>query len=173
MDQALKTRTYYIPLLALSLLVLVLDRLSKIWVENHIQPGEAITIIPSVFRITHVLNFGAAFSLFADSTAPEHVRLFLTIFSAVAILIVLFFFVRLGRRLTLSSISLALILAGAIGNLYDRLRFGYVTDFLEVHIVRYHWPDFNIADSAIVIGACLMFLELFGSPTPRQDKFEG
>jgi signal peptidase II len=151
--------------------VLALDRISKLWVERHIQQGEAITIIPHVFRITHVLNFGAAFSLFADSN-PQHVRLLLTIFSAVAILIVLFFFIRMGRTLTLSSVALALILAGAIGNLYDRIRFGFVTDFLEVHIVRYHWPDFNLADSAIVIGACLMFLELFRSTDARQHEIK-
>jgi signal peptidase II len=159
----LNKRTYYAPLLALSLIVLALDRISKLWVEHHIQQGEAITVIPHVFRITHVLNFGAAFSLFADSN-PQHVRLLLTLFSVVAILIVLFFFIRMGRTLTLSSVALALILAGAIGNLYDRIRFGFVTDFLEVHIVHYHWPDFNLADSAIVIGACLMFLELFRQP---------
>jgi len=157
----LNNRTYYIPLLALSLIVLALDRVSKLWIERHIPLGGGITIIPRVFRISHVLNFGAAFSLFEDSASPQHVRFFLTIFSVLAILVVLFFFLRMAGRLTLSSVALALILAGAIGNLYDRARYGYVVDFLEVHIVRYHWPDFNIADSAIVIGACLMFLELF------------
>jgi signal peptidase II len=157
----LNKRTYHVPLLALSLIVLVLDRLSKLWIERHIPMGDAITVIPGVFRITHVLNFGAAFSLFAESTSPQHVRVFLTIFSVIAITVVLYFFLRMARRLTLSSVALSLILAGAIGNLYDRARYGYVIDFLEVHIVRYHWPDFNVADSAIVIGACLMFLELF------------
>ena len=157
----MNNRTYYAPLLALSLIVLVLDRVSKLWIERHIPLGGGITVIPRVFRISHVLNFGAAFSLFEDSASPQRVRFFLTIFSILAILVVLFFFLRMARRLTLSSVALSLILAGAIGNLYDRARYGYVVDFLEVHIVRYHWPDFNIADSAIVIGACLMFLELF------------
>jgi len=66
----------------------------------------------------------------------------------------------MGRSITLTSVALALILGGALGNLYDRVRFSYVVDFLEVHIVHYHWPDFNVADSAIVVGACLLLLEM-------------
>jgi len=67
---------------------------------------------------------------------------------------------KMGRSITLTSVALALILGGALGNLYDRVRFSYVVDFLEVHIVHYHWPDFNVADSAIVVGACLLLLEM-------------
>ncbi len=85
----------------------------------------------------------------------------LTGFSLVAAVVVVIILLRIGRRITGTTIALALILGGTIGNVWDRLRFGLVTDFLEVHIVHYHWPDFNVADSAVVVGACLLLLEIF------------
>jgi signal peptidase II len=149
-----------IPLLILAALVVVADRCSKLWIVHHINPGYAITVIPGVFRLTHVLNTGAAFSLF-DTFSPIVVRNSLIAFSVLAVIIVLAMLWRVGRDLSLTGIALALILGGAIGNLYDRLHFSHVVDFLEVHIVHYHWPDFNIADSCIVIGACLLLIEIF------------
>ncbi|MFC6644418.1 signal peptidase II [Granulicella cerasi] len=145
----------------LAIVVIVVDRWSKLWVVAHIKAGSAITIIPHVFRLTHVLNFGAAFSMFAESTSPNVVRNMLIAFSTLACLVVLVLILRWGKRFSLTSFSLALILGGAIGNLYDRIRLQHVVDFLEVHIGSYHWPDFNIADSAIVVGACLLLLEAF------------
>jgi len=147
-------------LLLLAALVVIADRCSKLWIVHHINPGYGITIIPGIFRLTHVLNTGAAFSLF-DSFSPIVVRDSLVAFSVIAVIIVLTMLWRAGRELSLTGIALALILGGAIGNLYDRLRFSHVVDFLEVHIVHYHWPDFNIADSCIVIGACLLLIEIF------------
>jgi signal peptidase II len=146
-------------LLLISALVIVSDRLSKIWITRHIELGHAITVIPKVFRITHVLNDGAAFSLFADSATPEHVRWALIAFSTLAALAVLIVLLRMGRSFTLTTLALALVLGGAVGNDYDRIRFASVVDFLEVHIFSYHWPDFNVADSAIVTGACLLLLD--------------
>jgi signal peptidase II len=146
-------------LLLISLVVIGLDRGSKEWITRHLEMGHAIPVIPGVFRITHVLNDGAAFSLFADSASPEHVRWGLIGFSLVAALAVLVALVRLGTRFTLTTAGLALVLGGAVGNVYDRIRFASVVDFLEVHIVHYHWPDFNVADSAIVTGACLLLLD--------------
>ncbi len=146
-------------LLLLSAAVIVADRLSKLWITHHLEIGGAIPVIPGVFRITHVLNDGAAFSLFADSTSPEHVRWGLIAFSTLAALAVLVALLRMGRDLTLTTLALALVLGGAIGNDYDRIRFASVVDFLEVHIVHYHWPDFNVADSAIVVGASLLLLD--------------
>src|ERR1700757_4189149 len=75
---------------------------------------------------------------------------------SVAVLVAL---VKLGRRISATTVALALILGGAVGNAWDRLRFGYVIDFLEVHIIHYHWPDFNVADSAIVVGGILLFFD--------------
>jgi len=146
-------------LLGISLLVILADRLSKIWVEAHIHIGGAIPVIPRVLRITHWTNDGAAFSLFADTASPNKVRWVLTVFSLIAALAVLIALVRLGQRFTPTTIALALILAGALGNVHDRIRYGSVTDFIEVHIFNYHWPDFNIADSSIVTGACLLLLD--------------
>ena len=141
-----------------SLLIIVLDRITKIAVEHRIPLGEARVVIPQVFRITHVLNTGAAFSLFGDSASPERVRWTLVAFSVLAAVVIIAVLVRTGRRLTASSVALALILGGALGNVYDRIKTGAVVDFLEVHIVRYHWPDFNLADSAIVCGGILLVL---------------
>lgn len=146
-------------LLLLSAVVLVLDRLTKMWVANAIPLGGAIPVIPRVFRITHVLNTGAAFSLFADSVSPERVRWILVAFSVIAAIVVATLLVKFGRRLTWTTLALALILGGALGNLYDRVRFSFVLDFLEVHIAAYHWPDFNVADSAIVVGSILLVLD--------------
>ncbi|HEY6849482.1 MAG TPA: signal peptidase II [Terracidiphilus sp.] len=152
-------------LMLLSGLVLLADRLSKQWVEAHIQLGGAIPLIPRVLRITHWTNEGAAFSLFAESASPHLVRWVLVGISLLAALAVLIALVRLGDRLTLTTVALALIFAGALGNAHDRILYGSVVDFIEVHIFRYHWPDFNVADSAIVIGACMLFLD---SMLPRK-----
>ena len=147
-------------LFVIAILVIAVDRLSKIWIAKHLALGQAIVVIPNFFRITHVLNTGAAFSMFEGAKNQEIVRYALIGFSVVAIVAVLIALWRTGRTVSLMSVSLALILGGALGNLYDRIWFKYVVDFLEVHIVHYHWPDFNVADSCIVVGACLLLLEL-------------
>ena len=160
-------------LLLLAAGVIVLDRLTKVWVAHHILRGNFITIIPNVFRLSHVFNTGAAFSLFAESLSPTLVRNILIVFSFAAILVVLGMIWRVGRAYSLTGVALGLILGGAIGNLYDRVRFSYVVDFLEVKIVHYHWPDFNVADSAIVVGACLLLLEIFRAQPDEKDAEGG
>jgi len=146
-------------LLGLSAFILLLDRLTKTWVTLHIPMGGAIPVIPRVLRITHWTNEGAAFSLFADSASPNAVRWALIGFSLLASLAFLIALVRLGNRISLITVALALIFAGALGNVHDRIAYGSVVDFIEVHIFSYHWPDFNIADSAVVTGACLLLLD--------------
>ena len=146
-------------LLTLSIVIILLDRLTKTWVALRIPMGGAIPVIPRVLRITHWTNDGAAFSLFANTASPNAVRWGLICFSSLMALIILFLLVRLGDRFTLTTIGLALILAGALGNVHDRIAYGSVVDFIEVHIFSYHWPDFNIADSAVVTGACLLLLD--------------
>ena len=150
-------------ILLIAAIVILLDRLSKLWVDKHVQEHHSITIIPGVFRISHVFNTGAAFSLFAESLSPVMVRNSLIAFSIVAVIVVLGMIWRLGRTVSLTGIALGMILGGAIGNLYDRIAYHYVIDFLWVQIVHYHWPDFNVADSCIVVGACLLLLEIFRS----------
>jgi signal peptidase II len=146
-------------LLTLSIVIILLDRLTKTWVALRIPMGGAIPVIPRVLRITHWTNDGAAFSLFANTASPNAVRWGLICFSSLMALIILFLLVRLGDRFTLTTIGLALILAGALGNVHDRIAYGSVVDFIEVHIFSYHWPDFNIADSSVVTGACLLLLD--------------
>jgi len=146
-------------LLGLSALIIFLDRLTKTWVMLHIRLGGAIPVVPHVLRITHWTNEGAAFSLFADSASPNAVRWGLIGFTLLAALVVLFMLVRTANRFTPTSVALALVFAGALGNVHDRIAYGSVVDFIEVHIFSYHWPDFNVADSSIVIGACLLLLD--------------
>jgi signal peptidase II len=154
-------------LFLITALVILADRLSKIWIVHHIRPGYWLPVIPGVFRLSHVLNTGAAFSLL-ENLPPNSVRLGLITFSIIAAIIVFALLWRTGRSLTLTSVALALILGGALGNLYDRIRFHHVVDFLAVRIYHYNWPDFNVADSCIVIGACLLLIEIF-RPTPKQS----
>ena len=146
-------------LLIISAVIIFLDRLTKTWVALRIPYGGAFPVIPHVLRITHWTNIGASFSLFADSASPNVVRWCLVCFASLAALIILFLLVRLGDRFNLTTVALALILAGALGNVHDRIAYGSVVDFIEVHIFSYHWPDFNVADSAIVVGACLLLLD--------------
>ena len=155
-------RSYMIPLLAIAAAVAIIDRITKRFIMHRLPEGHAHTIIPGILRITHVLNTGAAFSMFSDSRTVA-VRYGLVLFSVVAIFIILAMLWRARHTFTLTSVALALILGGAIGNVYDRIRYHFVVDFIEVHIFHYHWPDFNVADSCIVIGACLLFIEIFRS----------
>ncbi len=147
-------------MVVIAAVVVALDRVTKLWIMAHIKPGHGIVLIPKVFRLTHVLNTGAAFSMFESSTSPLLVRNLLIAFSIVAVVVVVVLIWKMGRDVTLTAMALSLILGGAVGNLYDRIRYAHVVDFLEVHIIRYHWPDFNVADSAIVVGACLLLLEM-------------
>ena len=146
-------------LLLISALVIFADRLTTTWVAIRIPLGGAIPVVPHFLRITHWTNDGAAFSLFANSASPNLVRWGLVAFTLLIALVVLVVLVRLGDRITLTTVALALVFAGALGNVHDRIVYGSVVDFIEVHIFSYHWPDFNLADSSIVIGASLLVLD--------------
>ncbi|MGA2887585.1 MAG: signal peptidase II [Terracidiphilus sp.] len=154
-------------LLLISAVIIFLDRLTKTLVTLKIPLGGAIPVIPHILRITHWTNDGAAFSLFADSANPRMVRWGLIGFTLLAALVVLIVMIRLAARITLTSFALALVFGGALGNVHDRIVYGSVVDFIEVHIFRYHWPDFNVADSSIVIGACLLLLDSLLSKKPE------
>ncbi len=144
----------------LALGTFVLDQLSKALIVRHFRPGQSIPILPGFFDLTFVLNPGAAFGFLAG--LPEQIRhpLFVTIAVVAAVLIVLYRHRHL-RHYALASAALGLILGGAIGNLVDRLRYGMVVDFLDFYLGPYHWPAFNVADSAISIGVSLMLVDLF------------
>jgi len=143
----------------LSLITLILDQWSKIAINGSMQLYESIALIPG-FNLTYVHNTGAAFSFLSEAGGWQ--RWFFA-FMAFAISIVLTIWLyRLKRNEILLAFALSLVLGGAIGNLIDRVAYGYVIDFLDVYYKTWHWPAFNIADSAICIGVFLMLLESFG-----------
>ncbi|HEY3972255.1 MAG TPA: signal peptidase II [Candidatus Sulfotelmatobacter sp.] len=150
----------------IALLVVGLDRWSKRLVAAHIAMYSHIQIIPGFFRLTHTENTGAAFSLFAES--PSHWKIAMLIaFSTVAMVIVSVLLWKQTSGITVTGIALSLILGGAVGNLWDRVASGSVVDFLLVYYKQYQWPVFNLADSAIVIGASLLVIEiLWARPHP-------
>ncbi len=160
-------------LLLISALVILADHITKSWVSAHIRIGGAIPLVPGILRITHWTNEGAAFSLLADTTSPHAVRWGLIAFTLVASIAVLIGMVRLGSRFTMTTVALSLIFGGALGNLHDRIVYGSVIDFIEVRIVHYIWPDFNVADSCIVVGACLLVLaSLLQSDRDEEEEDE-
>lgn len=145
--------------------IIALDRVTKLWVQKHIAEGLTIPVIPRFFSLSHVLNEGAAFSLFNDAPANP-TRWALLSFSILVALFVAVLLVRVGRRFSTTALGLSLVLGGAIGNAWDRFQYKMVTDFLEFHIFHYHYPDFNVADSAIVVGGILIFI---GTLLPPRD----
>ncbi len=143
--------------LGLSALIIVLDQLSKAWITHHFSYGESLTIL-GVFNLVLAHNTGAAFSMLNDAGGWQR-----WMFSAIAIVASVWIVWLLRKHLQqkLFCLALALILGGALGNLMDRIAYGYVVDFLDFHWDRYHFPAFNIADSAITCGAALMLWDSF------------
>jgi signal peptidase II len=151
-----------------ALVVLLLDRVTKWMVEGHIELHDTIQVIPGFFRLTHVQNRGAAFGLFAESPSEWKVGV-LVLFSVIALVVVSALLWRNSHALTMTGSALSLILGGAIGNLWDRLLSGHVVDFLDFYLDSYHWPAFNVADSAIVIGAVLLVAEILFKPSTEEN----
>lgn len=143
----------------IAVLVLLLDRITKWAVASNIALHDSIAVIPGCFRLTHVQNTGAAFGLFAESAAQWKVGALVT-FSVLALIVVSALLWRNSHSLSTTTIGLSLILGGAMGNLWDRMFSGHVVDFLDFYLGSYHWPAFNVADSAIVIGAILLVSEI-------------
>jgi signal peptidase II len=141
--------------------VVILDRLTKMWIDASVSIWDTYVVIPHFFNIVHTQNRGAAFGLFADSSSEWRGFLLMGVSLAVLALVAVLlwqFPQQAAKSQWVSRLGLALVLGGAIGNLYDRAVYGSVTDFLEFYIGRYHWPAFNVADSAITIGAALLAL---------------
>jgi signal peptidase II len=142
---------------SLSAAVIVLDYLTKVAVLESFAPGESRAVAP-FFNLVLVFNKGAAFSFLA--TAQGWQTLFFAAIASVASIVISFLIVR-HRHKTLFCTGLALILGGALGNLYDRVVYGHVVDFLDFHAAGWHWPAFNVADSAITVGAGILIVESF------------
>ena len=150
-------------------LVLALDRATKWLIAKDIPLHDSIKVIRGFFYITHVENRGAAFSLFADSPSQWKMAM-LVVFSIIALLVVLTLLWRNTHTIATTGVGLALILGGALGNLWDRLLTGRVVDFLLFYLGSYAWPAFNVADSAIVIGAGLLVIEVLFSKSAAPEK---
>jgi signal peptidase II len=132
------------------LLMIAADQFSKFFIVRHFALGQKLTVIPGFFAITNVRNTGAGFSILTDQTA------FLSLVSIAAVIALIYLLSK--ERSVATRISYLLIIAGAAGNLIDRLRLGYVVDFLDFYIIGYDFPVFNIADSFITIGCVLLIL---------------
>ncbi len=139
-------------------LVAVLDWVTKRAVAESMPHGASEAVVGGFFNLVHVRNTGIAFSLFADS-APWFRDYVLPSVSFAAIVVIAAMFRGLRGMPASSRVALALVLAGAAGNLVERVRHGYVTDFLDFHVGSLHWPAFNVADSSITVGVCLLLLD--------------
>lgn len=149
----------------LAIVVIVLDQISKHWVSAALTYGEPVVFTP-FFNFTLLHNPGAAFSFLSDAGGWQ--RWFFTAVAAVVSVVLVIWLARVSEK-RYEALALALILGGAIGNLYDRVVLGYVVDFIVVHYQDYHWPAFNIADSAITVGAALLILDMVFGKDKRHD----
>jgi len=139
--------------------VFAADRLTKWLIEKHVSAFDVHTVIPGFFDIVHSQNRGVAFGIMDGSTSPWR-TIVLVVFAAAALVLVAALLWKTPRFDRGSLTGLALILGGAAGNLFDRIVWGRVTDFLEFYIRDLHWPTFNLADSCIVIGSGLLLLDI-------------
>lgn len=149
--------------LILSAVVILLDIWTKSLILARIDLHEAIPVIPNFFQLVHVRNTGAAFGLGANASS-KLVPLLLNVGAIAVFCVVVVYALRSAVSDRVLQSGLHLILGGAIGNLLDRFRFGYVVDFLDVYVGRHHWPAFNVADSAICIGIALLFFDMRKKP---------
>jgi len=152
----------------IAVIVILLDRWTKHLVAARIGLYSHVQVIPGFLQITHTENSGAAFSLFADSPARWK-TVALIAFSVVAIVIVAWLLWKQARPLGITGVALSLIMGGAAGNLWDRVISGRVVDFLLVYYKSYQWPVFNLADSAIVVGAALLVIDILFAKAPTED----
>lgn len=143
----------------LALAVVVLDRITKILILRSLELGEVVVVFPGWFSITHVLNQGAAFGILGDGGSAGRVLLVGAALGTAALLGWLFF--QIEPRRVWERAAIAAVVGGAFGNLIDRLTYGAVVDFLDLHAGPYHWPAFNVADSAITVGCSVLLLASF------------
>ena len=154
----------------LSVVVIVLDQISKLYFENSLNLYEQIVIIPDYFSWTLAYNTGAAFSFLADAGGWQ--RWFFAVVALVVSGVLLVWMKGLKPHETWVAVALALVLGGALGNLFDRVAYGHVIDFILVHWQsRWYFPAFNLADSAITLGAIMLVLDMFRSK-PSEEAVE-
>lgn len=146
----------------LSLLVVILDQVSKVWINTHLSFNQPVAVLP-FFDLRLLYNTGAAWSILANAGGWQ--RWFLSGLAIIISLLIVIWLSRLTRQQWWLACTLALILGGAVGNLIDRLIYGHVIDFIDIYYQQWHWPAFNLADSAISVGAVMLLIEaLFSKP---------
>jgi signal peptidase II len=138
--------------------VVALDQLTKALIRSHLRLYQSHEIIPGLLALVHGRNRGMAFGVFSGGGIPFQ-AVVLAVLSGAVLLLVIAHWHRLGEGPALPRVALALVAGGAVGNLIDRVRLGYVTDFVHVYVGTHVWPDFNVADSAISIGITLLLLD--------------
>lgn len=156
----------YIKLIIVAGLVVLADQISKALILEYMPHHHSMPIIPGFFDITHVRNPGGAFGLMANMSPTVRKVVFLFL-SSLAVGLILYFYSKTPRRYALLATGFALIFGGAIGNLIDRFRFGNVVDFLDIYLGSFHWPAFNIADSAITVGIFIFLFHLLFKKMPE------
>lgn len=140
--------------------LLVVDQVSKSWIAAKLGLYETIKVVPGFFNLTHVRNKGAVFGVF-NHLPGNTVALLLLGLSLLAFVLVLAYFLKTPPEQKLTRFTLALVMAGALGNQIDRVFRGSVVDFLEFHVRRFYWPTFNVADSCVTVGAVLLIYIFF------------
>jgi len=156
----------YLKLSAIAGFVIIFDQITKAVIQNTLTIYHSIIVIPGFFNITHIHNPGGAFGFMANKSPCLRNLLFILL-SSLAICLIFYFYKKTPQKYSLLSACFALILGGALGNLIDRIRFGKVVDFLDFYIGNYHWPAFNVADSAITVGITIYVFHLVFKKMPE------
>jgi signal peptidase II len=154
------------PFVLIAGLVLVLDQITKYLVLVHLPLYRSVTVIPGCFNLTHIRNPGGAFGFMADGSQGMRNLLFIGV-SLLAVGLIVYFYRNTPRTFPYLASALAMIFGGAVGNLVDRFRFGEVVDFLDVYVGSYHWPAFNVADSAISVGITVFIIHVVLGKMPE------
>lgn len=162
-------RIKYLLLASISGVIIALDQLTKTYIHTHFFLGQSNQIIPNIFDITYVRNPGAAFGIFAAMPATFR-ETFFSVIPLAALLVIIGLLRATTDEQKLTIASLSLVFGGAIGNYIDRLRFKYVIDFLYFHFYDHYFPAFNVADSSIVVGVCILLLQMLVKSEPATDK---
>jgi signal peptidase II len=156
----------YVRFAVIAALVIVLDQISKLVVLNTIPLYDSVTVVPGFFHLTHIQNPGGAFGFLARQGALVRNIVFLFA-SVVALCLIIIFYRNTPSTYRWLGAGFALIFGGAVGNLIDRVRLGRVVDFLDVFIAEYHWPAFNVADSAVTIGIGIFVFHILLNRLPK------
>lgn len=160
----------YLLFIVPALTILLLDQVSKWLVINHLDPHQILSVISGFFNIILVKNRGMAFGIFSQTRSGFYYYFLISTTIAAIVVILFFFFYWIKRNQKWLTVGLSLILGGAIGNLIDRVRFGYVIDFLDFFLKDYHWHTFNVADSAVTVGTFWLLINIMKGKKIKEDK---